>query len=159
MAEKPNTLFLLDGMALIYRAHFALIRSPIINSKRQNTSAIFGFANTLLDIIDKRQPTHIGVAFDTKEPTPRHKIFPEYKAHRDAMPEDLAAALPEVKRLLNAFNIPVIECPGFEADDIIGTLAHQADLEGSFQTFMVTPDKDFAQLVSPSTSMYKRKLR
>ena len=155
MADKPNTLFLLDGMALIYRAHFALIRSPIINSKRQNTSAIFGFANTLLDIIEKRKPTHIGVAFDTKEPTPRHKIFPEYKAQRDAMPEDLAAALPEVKRLLHAFNIPVIECPGFEADDIIGTLAHQADLEGSFHTFMVTPDKDFAQLVSPTTSMYK----
>lgn len=155
MADTPNRLFLLDGMALVYRAHFALIRNPIFNSKRMNTSAIFGFVNTMLDILEKHQPTHIGVAFDTKEPTPRHKIFPEYKAQRDAMPEDLAIAIPEVKRVLNAFNIPVIEMPGFEADDVIGTLSTMADAEGSFHTYMVTPDKDFAQLVSPTTTMWK----
>ena len=155
MAETTKRLFLLDGMALVYRAHFALIRSPIINSKRQNVSAIFGFTNTLLDILENHQPTHIGVAFDTKEPTPRHKLFPAYKAQRDAMPEDLAAALPEIKRVIKAFNIPVIEQPGFEADDIIGTLTKLADEQGDYHTFMVTPDKDFAQLVSPTTSMWK----
>lgn len=155
MASPEKRLFLLDGMALVYRAHFALIRNPIYNSKGMNTSAVFGFMNTLLDILDKQQPTHLGVAFDTKEPTPRHKIFPEYKAQRDAMPEDLAKAIPEVKRLLHAFNIPVIELPGFEADDIIGTLAYQADQDGSYHTYMVTPDKDYAQLVSPTTTMWK----
>lgn len=155
MASSEKRLFLLDGMALVYRAHFALIRNPIYNSKGMNTSAVFGFMNTLLDILDKQQPTHLGVAFDTKEPTPRHKIFPEYKAQRDAMPEDLAKAIPEVKRLLHAFNIPVIELPGFEADDIIGTLAHKADQDGSYHTYMVTPDKDYAQLVSPTTTMWK----
>jgi DNA polymerase-1 len=155
MSDTTKRLFLLDGMALVYRAHFALIRNPIMNSKGMNTSAIFGFMNTMLEIIDNQSPTHLGVAFDTKEPTPRHKIFPAYKAQRDAMPEDLAAAIPEIKRLLKAFNIPVIEIPGFEADDIIGTMAKQADDEGSFHTFMVTPDKDFAQLVSPTTTMWK----
>ncbi|MFT6793957.1 MAG: DNA polymerase-1 [Rubritalea sp.] len=155
MSDTTKRLFLLDGMALVYRAHFALIRNPIMNSKGMNTSAIFGFMNTMLEIIDNHAPTHLGVAFDTKEPTPRHKIFPAYKAQRDAMPEDLAAAIPEIKRLLKAFNIPVVEIPGFEADDIIGTMAKQADDEGSFHTFMVTPDKDFAQLVSPTTTMWK----
>lgn len=120
-----------------------------------NTSAIFGFLNTMLEIIDNHSPTHLGVAFDTKEPTPRHKIFPAYKAQRDAMPEEIAMAIPEIKRILKAFNIPVIEVPGFEADDIIGTLVTQADAEGSFHSFMVTPDKDFAQLVSPHTTMWK----
>lgn len=155
MSESKNRLFLLDGMALVYRAHFALIRSPIMNSKGMNTSAIFGFINTMLEIIDNHSPTHLGVAFDTKEPTPRHKIFPAYKAQRDAMPEDIAAAIPEIKRILKAFNIPVIEVPGYEADDIIGTLAKMADKEGSFHTYMVTPDKDFAQLVTPNTTMWK----
>ncbi len=155
MSETTNRLFLIDAMALIYRAHFGFIRNPIINSKGLNTSAIFGFMNSLLEIIDKHSPTHLGVAFDTKEPTPRHIIFPAYKAHRDAMPEDIALALPVIKRLLTAFNIPVIEVSGYEADDIIGTLAKMADEEGSFQTFMVTPDKDYAQLVSPTTSMWK----
>ena len=155
MADTTKRLFLLDGMALVYRAHFALIRNPIYNSKGMNTSAVFGFMNTLLDILDNHSPTHLGVAFDTKEPTPRHEIFPEYKAQRDAMPEDLAKAIPEVKRLLKAFHIPVIEVPGYEADDIIGTLAHQADTTGEYQTFMVTPDKDFAQLVTPTTTMWK----
>src|SRR5210317_862917 len=109
MPDTPNRLFLLDGMALIYRAHFALIRSPIYTSNRVNTSALFGFTNTLLDLIEKQSPTHLAVAFDTSDPTLRHEIYPEYKANRDAMPEHLALQLPHVKRLVEAFNIPVIE--------------------------------------------------
>lgn len=155
MADTPNRLFLLDGMALVYRAHFALIRSPIYTSNRVNTSALFGFTNTLLDLIQNRKPTHLAVAFDTSDPTPRHTIYPEYKANRDAMPEDLALQLPHVKRMVQAFNIPVIECPGWEADDIIGTLAARADEDGSYETFMVTPDKDFAQLVTDTSKIYK----
>jgi len=147
-------LFLLDGMALIYRAHFALIQTPIRNSKGVNTSALYGFINTLLAILEKENPTHIGVAFDTSAPTPRHILFPAYKAQRDEMPEELAAAIPHVKALCRAFHIPVLELDGFEADDIIGTLTARADADG-FETFMVTPDKDFAQLVSPTTSMWK----
>jgi DNA polymerase-1 len=155
MADTPNRLFLLDGMALIYRAHFALIRSPIYTSNRVNTSALFGFTNTLLDLLEKQAPTHLAVAFDTSDPTPRHEIYPEYKANRDEMPEDLALQLPHVKRLVEAFNIPVIECPGWEADDIIGTLAKKAEALGNFETYMVTPDKDFAQLVTDTTRIYK----
>ena len=148
-------LFLLDGMALIYRAHFAFIRNPITNSQGVNTSAIFGFTNTLLTIIEKEKPTHLAVAFDTSAPTSRHITYPEYKAQRDAMPEELAAAIPEVKKLCTAMNIPLIVMDGFEADDIIGTIAHRAEQEGEMETFMVTPDKDFAQLVAPRTSMWK----
>ncbi|MEC5126889.1 DNA polymerase I [Verrucomicrobiales bacterium BCK34] len=155
MAEAKKRIFLLDGMALIYRAHFALIRSPIYTSARVNTSALFGFTNTLLDLLEKQKPTHLAVAFDTSDPTPRHEIYPEYKANRDAMPEDLALQLPHVKRLVEAFNIPVIECPGWEADDIIGTLSVHATEQGDSQTYMVTPDKDFAQLVNSSTLIYK----
>ena len=150
-----SRLFLLDGMALVYRAHFALIRNPITNSNGVNTSAIYGFANTLLTIIERESPTHLAVAFDTPAPTSRHKTYPEYKAQREAMPEELAAAIPEVKKLCAAFRIPVIEMDGFEADDIIGTIAHQAEENGNFDTFMVTPDKDFAQLVAPRTAMWK----
>lgn len=150
-----SRLFLLDGMALVYRAHFAFIRNPITNSNGVNTSAIYGFANTLLTIIGKESPTHLAVAFDTSAPTSRHKTYPEYKAQREAMPEELAAAIPEVKKLCAAFRIPVIEMDGFEADDIIGTIAHQAEENGNFDTFMVTPDKDFAQLVAPRTAMWK----
>ncbi|NWK56833.1 DNA polymerase I [Verrucomicrobiaceae bacterium N1E253] len=150
-----HKLFLLDGMALVYRAHFALIRNPILTSKGINTSAVFGFTNTLLDLIDNQGASHIGVAFDTKEPTPRHEIFPEYKAQRDAMPEELAAAIPYVKQLCRALGIPVLEVPGYEADDIIGTLAHRADEAGNIHTYMVTPDKDFAQLVTETTTMWK----
>jgi len=150
-----SRLFLLDGMALVYRAHFAFIRNPITNSNGVNTSAIYGFANTLLTIIEKESPSHLAVAFDTSAPTSRHKTYPEYKAQREAMPEELAAAIPEVKKLCAAFRIPVIELDGFEADDIIGTLAHQAEEKGDFDTFMVTPDKDFAQLVAPRTAMWK----
>ena len=147
-------LFLLDGMALVYRAHFALIARPIFTSKGVNTSALYGFTQTLLEILRNQQPTHIAVAFDTEAPTPRHTAYPEYKATRQAMPEDLSAALPHVRRMLEAFRIPVLECDGFEADDIIGTLARRAEKEG-FETFMVTPDKDFGQLVDANTFFYK----
>lgn len=147
-------LFLLDGMALIYRAHFALIQNPIRNSKGINTSALYGFINTLLSILEKENPTHIGVAFDTSEPTPRHLMFPAYKAQRDEMPEELAAAIPHVKALCRAFHIPVLVLDGFEADDIIGTLVKRAEADG-FESYMVTPDKDFAQLISETTRMWK----
>ncbi len=148
-------LFLLDGMALIYRAHFALIQNPIRNSKGVNTSALYGFINTLLAILENEKPTHIGVAFDTSAPTPRHVKFPAYKAQRDEMPEELAVAIPNVKALCRAFHIPVLELDGYEADDIIGTLVRRADREGDFESFMVTPDKDFAQLVTATTAMWK----
>jgi DNA polymerase-1 len=147
-------LFLLDGMALIYRAHFAFIQAPIRNSKGVNTSALFGFINTLLAILENEKPSHIGVAFDTSVPTPRHIKYPAYKAQRDEMPEELAAAIPHVKALCRAFHIPVLEVDGFEADDIIGTLVKRAEASG-FESFMVTPDKDFAQLISNMTCMWK----
>ncbi len=141
-------------MALIYRAHFALIQAPIRNSKGVNTSALYGFINALLAILEKENPSHIGVAFDTSGPTPRHIRYPAYKAQRDEMPEELAAAIPHVKALCRAFHIPVLELEGFEADDIIGTLVKRAEPEG-FECFMVTPDKDFAQLISTQTFMWK----
>ena len=149
-----HRLFLLDGMALIYRAHFALIQAPIRNSKGINTSALYGFINTLLAILERENPSHIGVAFDTAGPTPRHIKYPPYKAQREAMPEELAAAIPHVKRLCRAFHIPVLEVPGYEADDIIGTLVKRAEPAG-FESFMVTPDKDFAQLITATTFMWK----
>ncbi|MBT7981689.1 MAG: DNA polymerase I [Akkermansiaceae bacterium] len=149
-------LFLLDGMALVYRAHFALIRNPIYTSKGINSSAIYGFTNTLVDLLGKQEPTHIAVVFDTPAPTERHEIFPEYKAQRDAMPEDLSIAIPEVKKLIKAFNIPVIEMDGYEADDIIGTLAKRAVKDDNeCEVFMVTPDKDFAQLVEDRVKIFK----
>ncbi len=147
-------LFLLDGMALVYRAHFALAARPILNSQGVNTSALYGFTQTLLEIIRTQSPTHIAVAFDTAAPTQRHTDYPEYKANRQEMPEDLSLALPHVRRMIEAFNIRVIRCDGFEADDIIGTLVKEAEKQG-FQSYMVTPDKDFGQLVSPSTFLYK----
>ena len=151
-----SKLYLLDAMALIYRAHFALIRSPIYTSGGLNTSAVYGFTNALVELIQNRKPTHLAVVFDTPEPTTRHKEYPEYKAQRDEMPEDISLAIPNVKRLVEAFNIPVIEKPGYEADDIIGTLAKRAEAaDEEFETFMVTPDKDFAQLVSETTFMFK----
>src|SRR6266850_2018803 len=147
-------LFLLDGMALVYRAHFALIARPIYSSKGVNTSALYGFTQTLLEILRNQQPTHIAVAFDTDVPTQRHTDFADYKATRQAMPEDLVQALPHVRHMLEAFRIPVLTCDGYEADDIIGTLVWQAEKEG-FKSFMVTPDKDFAQLVDENTFLYK----
>ena len=147
-------LFLLDGMALIYRAHFALSKSPRFTSTGINTSAVMGFANTLMEVLRKEKPTHIAVVFDTEAPTERHTDFEAYKAHRQAMPEDLSAALPYVFKLIEGFNIPVITKDGFEADDIIGTLAKEAEKKG-FTVFCMTPDKDFAQLVSENIFIYK----
>lgn len=147
-------LFLLDGMALVYRAYFALIQAPIRNSKGVNTSALHGFTQTLLSILEKERPTHLGVAFDTSAPTPRHVRYPAYKAQRDEMPEELAAAIPHVKSLCRAFHIPVLEIDGYEADDIIGTLVKRAEADG-FESYMVTPDKDFAQLLTPRTFIWK----
>ena len=141
-------------MALVYRAHFAFANRPILTSAGVNTSALFGFTNTLLEIQEKHRPSHIAAAFDTPEPTSRHQEYPDYKAQRETMPEALQAALPAVERLCEAFRIPIIKCPGYEADDIAGTLARQAEAE-EFETYMVTPDKDFAQLVSSSTFLLK----
>lgn len=147
-------LFLLDSMALIYRAYFALSRNPRYNSKGLNTGAILGFANTLYDVLKNEKPTHIGVAFDTMAPTVRHEGFAEYKANRESMPEELAASLPYIKALIEAFNIPILAVDGFEADDVIGTLARKAEAEG-FEVFMMTPDKDFGQLVTEKIKIYK----
>ena len=147
-------LFLLDGMALIYRAHFALSKNPRFTSTGINTSAVMGFTNTLLEVLKKEKPTHIAVVFDTDAPTDRHLEFEAYKAHREAMPEDLSKAIPYVFRLIEGFNIPVITKDGYEADDIIGTLAKEAEQEG-FQVYCMTPDKDFAQLVSDNIFIYK----
>ena len=147
-------LFLLDGMALMYRAHFALSKNPRFTSTGINTSAVMGFTNTLLDVLKKERPSHIAVVFDTEAPTERHTSFEAYKAHRQAMPEDLAAAMPYVIKLITGFNIPVITSDGYEADDIIGTLAKKAEQKG-FQVFCMTPDKDFAQLVSENIFIYK----
>ncbi len=151
---ETKKLFLLDGMALTYRAHFALIRSPRYTSSGMCTSGVFGIANTVMELLRREEPTHIAVAFDTPEPTQRHIAFPEYKAQRDAMPEDIGEQLPYIDKLFDAFNIPVIRMPGYEADDIIGTLAHQAASDG-FQTWMVTPDKDYDQLVGDDVFIYK----
>lgn len=153
--DKPvHKLFLLDAMALIYRAHFAFIKAPRITSKGLNTSAVFGFTNTLLEVLQKEKPTHLGVAFDTSAPTFRHVQFEAYKAQRQEQPEDITVAIPLVKRLLKAMCIPVLELDGYEADDIIGTIAKEASREG-FEVFMMTPDKDYGQLVEEHVYMYK----
>ncbi len=152
--ENDKRLFLLDAMALIYRAYFALSRNPRINSKGLNTSAVLGFANTLLDILKNENPTHIGIAIDTMAPTQRHIEFTDYKAQREKMPEDLAKSLPYITRLIEYLNIPLLFVDGYEADDIIGTLAKKAEKAG-YTTYMMTPDKDFGQLVSDKIFMYK----
>ncbi|MEL6123477.1 MAG: DNA polymerase I [Bacteroidota bacterium] len=152
MSEKK--LFLLDGHALVYRAHYAFITRPLINSKGVNTSAITGYVRTLWDLIRNQKPTHLALALDPSGPTFRHDYFPEYKANRDEQPEDISIALPYVKAITEAFNIPVVVVPTYEADDVIGTLAKQAEKEG-FTVYMVTPDKDYAQLVSENIYMYK----
>lgn len=151
-----NKLFLLDAYALIYRAYYAFIRAPRINSKGQNTSAIFGFVNTLEDVLKKEQPTHIGVAFDPKGPTFRHELFEQYKAQREETPEDIRASVPVIKDILRAYRIPILEVNGYEADDVIGTLAHQADMLG-IKTYMMTPDKDYGQLVTENALIYRPK--
>jgi DNA polymerase-1 len=147
-------LFLLDAMALIYRAYYALIRSPIITTKGKNTNAQFGFTNTLYDLLSKEKPTHLAVAFDTWAPTERHTDFEAYKANRQEVPEDLLVSIPDIKKIIEGFNLPVVECDGYEADDIIGGLAQQAEKEG-YEVFMVTPDKDFGQLVTDKIKIYK----
>lgn len=149
-----SRLFLLDALALIYRAYFALNKNPRINSKGLNTSAILGFANTLYDILKNEKPKYIGVAFDTFAPTLRAVEFTAYKAHREAMPEDIVTSLPYIRRLIEGFNIPILEKEGYEADDIIGTLAIKAQ-QKDFTTFMVTSDKDFGQLVTDKIFIYK----
>jgi DNA polymerase I len=153
-STPKNKLFLLDAMALIYRAHFAFSKNPRVNTKGMNTSAILGFTNTLVEIINKEAPTHLVVAFDTAAPTFRHQAFEAYKAHREAQPEDITLAIPYVKKIVRAFQIPVLEKEGYEADDIIGTLAKKAAQE-NFTVYMMTPDKDFAQLVDDHIYLYK----
>ncbi|MBR2648720.1 MAG: DNA polymerase I [Sediminibacterium sp.] len=152
MAKK---LFLLDALALIYRAYYALIRNPRITSTGINTNAQFGFTNTLFDLINKEKPTHLAVCFDTHAPTERHTDFTDYKANRQEAPEDLLASLPDIQRIIRGFNIPVVEVDGYEADDIIGTLAWQASAAG-YEVYMVTPDKDYGQLlIKPNVYIYK----
>ena len=147
-------LFLLDGMALIYRAFFALSKVPRLTSSGLNTGAIIGFANTLLDVLRNQNPSHIAVVFDTAAPTIRHLEFEAYKANRQSMPEDLAKSIPYVFKLIEGFNIPIITMDGYEADDIIGTLAKKAEIEG-YTVYCMTPDKDFGQLVSDNIFIFK----
>lgn len=147
-------LFLLDAYALIYRAYYAFIKNPRINSKGMNTSAIFGFVNTLADVIKRQQPTHIGVAFDPAGPTFRHEAYEQYKAQREETPEDIRLSVPIIKEIITAFRIPILEIPGYEADDVIGTLATTAGSRG-IDTYMMTPDKDYGQLVSEHVFMYR----
>ena len=146
-------LFLIDAYAIIYRSYYAFIKNPRINSKGLNTSAILGFCNTLHEVMEKEKPTHLGVAFDLGK-TFRHEAFPEYKAQREATPEDIRQSVPIIKRLLEAFHIPILQAEGFEADDVIGTLAHQADAQG-IRTYMLTPDKDYAQLVTENVVQFR----
>ena len=152
MEEKK--LFLLDAYALIFRAYYSLVRSPRITSKGRNTNAQFGFTNTLADLINNQKPTHIAVCFDTSAPTERHTDFADYKANRQETPEDIRAAVPDIKKIIEGFNVPVIAIDGYEADDVIGALAKKAEKEG-YTVYMVTPDKDYGQLVSEKIKIYK----
>ncbi|MEL6255960.1 MAG: DNA polymerase I [Bacteroidota bacterium] len=153
-----NKLFLLDAMALLYRAHFAFIRNPRITSTGMNTSAMFGFCNTLLEIVNKEDPSHLAVAFDTKAPTFRHIAYEPYKAQREAMPEDLSKAIPYAYKLLEILKVPALFLDGYEADDIIGTISAQIDAN-EFDVYMVTPDKDYAQLVKENVFLYRPRSR
>ena len=153
MSEKKR-LFLLDAYALIFRGYYAFIKNPRINSKGMNTSAIMGFMNSLLDVIKREKPDHLAVCFDKGGSQERTEMFTEYKANRDETPEAIVIAVPYIQKILEAMHIPVVVKEGFEADDIIGTLAKQAEKE-DYTTFMVTPDKDFAQLVSENIFMYR----
>jgi DNA polymerase-1 len=154
MSDTNHRLFLLDAYALIFRAYFAFANNPRRTSKGLETSAIYGFTTTLLEVLEKENPTHIAVVFDTSAPTERHIIFPEYKAHRDETPEGIRVAVPYIHKILEAFRIPILFVDGYEADDVIGTLAKQAETHG-YVTYMMTPDKDFGQLVSDKIFMYK----
>ena len=147
-------LFLLDAFALVFRAYYALIRNPRITSKGKNTNAQFGFTNTLIELIKNQQPTHMAVCFDTSAATERHTDFADYKANRQETPEDISLAVPDIKKIIEGFNIPVIGIDGYEADDVIGALAKQAEKEG-YEVYMVTPDKDYGQLVSENIKIYK----
>ena len=149
-----KTLLLIDAYAMIYRAYYAFIRAPRMNSRGENTSAIFGFVVTLEDLIKRVKPTHMAVAFDPAGPTFRHEAYEQYKAQRQETPEDIRWAVPRIKQLLEAMNIPVLDVPGYEADDVIGTLAHKAEKEG-FEVYMATPDKDYGQLVTEHVCMYR----
>ena len=149
-----DKLFLLDAYALIYRSYYAFIKNPRINSTGQNTSAIIGFCNTLNEVLQKEQPTHIGVAFDPHGPTFRSEAFPAYKAQRDATPEDIHKAVPIIKDILRAYHIPLLQVDGFEADDVIGTLAKKADSIG-VKCYMLTHDKDYGQLVTELANIYR----
>ncbi|HCO68160.1 MAG TPA: DNA polymerase I, partial [Dysgonomonas sp.] len=149
-------LFLLDAYALIYRSYYAFIKSPRVNSKGLNTSAIFGFVNTLEEVLKKENPTHIAVAFDPQGPTFRHEAYEHYKAQRQETPEDIRAAIPLIKEVIDAYNIKRIEVPFYEADDVIGTIAKKAEKEG-IEVYMMTPDKDYGQLTSDKVFMYKPK--
>jgi DNA polymerase I len=149
-----HKLFLLDAMALIYRAHFAFINAPRKTKTGLNTSAVFGFTSVLLEIVTKENPAYIGVALDTSAPTFRHKEFTPYKAQRDETPEDLIKAIPYVYRMLKALNVPALFVDGFEADDVIGTISAQMP-EDEFDVYLVTPDKDYAQLVKPNVFLYR----
>ena len=151
---NKNKLFLLDAYALIYRSYYAFIRNPRLNSKGLNTSAIFGFVNTLEEVLRKENPSHIAVAFDPPGPTFRHVEYESYKAQREATPEDIKLSVPIIKAIIRAYNIPVLEVAGFEADDVIGTIAKRADKE-RFDVYMMTPDKDYGQLTEPHIFMYK----
>lgn len=151
---EDKRLFLLDAFALIYRAYFAFSKNPRINSRGENTSAVYGFTNTLYDLLQKENPSHIAVVFDVAAPTVRHEAFTDYKANREAMPEDIRWALPWIHKIIEAFNIPAIGVEGYEADDVIGTLAKKAEKHG-YTTYMMTPDKDYGQLVSDNIFMYK----
>ena len=154
MSTTPKKLFLLDAMALIFRAYYALIRSPRITSKGRNTNAQFGFTNALIELINNQKPSHMAVCFDTHAPTERHIDFADYKANRQEAPEDLLDAIPDIKNIIRGFNIPVVEVDGYEADDVIGTLSQQAAAMG-YEVFMVTPDKDYGQLVTDKIKIYK----
>ena len=151
-----DKLFLLDAYALIYRAYYAFIKNPRINSKGFNTSAVLGFVNTLEEVLKKENPTHIGVAFDPAGPTFRHEAFEQYKAQREETPEAIRLSVPVIKDILRAYRIPILEVPGYEADDVIGTLATEAGRQGIY-TYMMTPDKDYGQLVSDHVFMYRPK--
>ncbi len=154
--ETRDTLFLLDAYALIYRAYYALIKNPRINSKGLNTSPVYGFVNTLEEIIRKENPIYIGIAFDPSGPTFRHELYPEYKAQREKTPEDIRRAVPVIKDIIRAYGIPILEVSGYEADDVIGTLSRQAS-DSNIRTYMVTPDKDYGQLVRENVMMYRPK--
>lgn len=153
---SKQRLFLLDAYALIYRSYYAFIKNPRVNSKGLNTSAVFGFVNTLEEVLKKESPTHIAVAFDPPGPTFRHTEYEAYKAQREATPEDIKASVPIIKSIIEAYNIPILEVAGFEADDVIGTVAKQAE-KSEYDVYMMTPDKDYGQLTDDHIFMYKPK--